>query len=131
MCPASWKIVIFHEDNLSRRRAYFFILSVLNLIIITFKTERIKKTRKAKIVMFDNEINTQRTTKHYYCWCFWYHHHHHRQRTEICKHVATAYLVPGKHRSLYRAADKSLARPGRKQDAPFKSVMGRRMDWFG
>jgi len=28
----------------------------------------------------------------------------------------------------YRAADKSLARSGRKQAAPVKSVMGRRMD---
>jgi len=31
----------------------------------------------------------------------------------------------------YRDADKSLARPGRKQSAPVKSVMGRGMDWFG
>jgi len=29
---------------------------------------------------------------------------------------------------LYRRADKSLARPGRKQAAPVKSVMGRGMD---
>jgi len=28
----------------------------------------------------------------------------------------------------YRGADKSLARPGRKQVAPVKSVMGRGMD---
>ena len=28
----------------------------------------------------------------------------------------------------YRGADKSLARPGRKQAAPVKSVMGRGMD---
>ena len=28
-------------------------------------------------------------------------------------------------------ADKSLARPGRKQAAPVKSVMGREMDLFG
>jgi len=32
--------------------------------------------------------------------------------------------------SLYRGADKSLARSGRKQAAPVKSVMGRGMDWF-
>ena len=30
-----------------------------------------------------------------------------------------------------RGADKSLARPGRKQAAPVKSVMVRGMDWFG
>jgi len=30
-----------------------------------------------------------------------------------------------------RDADKSLARPGRKQAAPVKSVMGRGMDRFG
>jgi hypothetical protein len=30
--------------------------------------------------------------------------------------------------SFYRGADKSLARPGRKQAAPVKSVMGRGMD---
>jgi len=36
-----------------------------------------------------------------------------------------------KHFSYYRSADKSLARPGRKKSAPFKSVMGRGMDWFG
>jgi len=28
----------------------------------------------------------------------------------------------------YRGADKSLARPGRKQAAPVKSVMGKEMD---
>jgi len=28
-------------------------------------------------------------------------------------------------------ADKSLARPGRKQAAPVKSVMGKEMDWSG
>ena len=32
---------------------------------------------------------------------------------------------------VYRCADKSLARPGRKQAAPVKSVTGRGMDWFG
>ena len=32
---------------------------------------------------------------------------------------------------FYRGADKSLARLGRKQAAPVKSVMGRGMDWFG
>jgi len=32
---------------------------------------------------------------------------------------------------LYRGADKSLARRGRKQAAPVKSVMGRGMDLFG
>ena len=31
----------------------------------------------------------------------------------------------------YLGADKLLARPGRKQAAPVKSVMGRGMDWFG
>jgi len=31
----------------------------------------------------------------------------------------------------YRGADKSLARLGRKQAAPVKSVMNRVMDWFG
>jgi len=31
----------------------------------------------------------------------------------------------------YRGADKSLARPGRKQAAPVKSVMVREMVWFG
>jgi hypothetical protein len=31
----------------------------------------------------------------------------------------------------YRGADKSLARPGRKQAATVKIVMGRGMDWFG
>jgi len=31
---------------------------------------------------------------------------------------------------IYWGADKSLARPGRKQAAPVKSVMGRGMDWF-
>ena len=31
---------------------------------------------------------------------------------------------------LYLGAHKSLARPGRKQAAPVKSVMGREMDWF-
>jgi len=31
----------------------------------------------------------------------------------------------------YRSADKSLARPGRNQAAPVKSVMDRGMDWFG
>ena len=30
----------------------------------------------------------------------------------------------------YRCADKSLARPGRKQAAPVKSVMGRGIVWF-
>jgi len=30
--------------------------------------------------------------------------------------------------SFYQGADKSLARPGRKQAAPVKSVMGRGMD---
>jgi len=30
--------------------------------------------------------------------------------------------------SRYRGADKSLARPGKKQAAPVKSVMGRGMD---
>jgi len=30
----------------------------------------------------------------------------------------------------YCGADKSLARPGRKQAVPVKSVMGRGMDWF-
>ena len=29
---------------------------------------------------------------------------------------------------IYRGADKSLARPGRKQAAPVKNVMGRGMD---
>ena len=29
---------------------------------------------------------------------------------------------------VYRGADKSLARPGRKQTAPVKSMMGRAMD---
>ena len=29
---------------------------------------------------------------------------------------------------MHRGADKSLARPGRKQAAPVKSVMGRRID---
>jgi len=29
---------------------------------------------------------------------------------------------------IYQCADKSLARPGRKQTAPVKSVMGRGMD---
>jgi len=33
--------------------------------------------------------------------------------------------------SSYRGADKSLVRPGRKQAASVKSVMGRGMDWFG
>jgi len=36
-----------------------------------------------------------------------------------------------KFRILYWDADKSLAQPGRTQVAPVKSVMGRRMDWFG
>jgi len=31
----------------------------------------------------------------------------------------------------YRSADKSLARPGRKQAAPVKSVMAWGVDWFG
>jgi hypothetical protein len=31
----------------------------------------------------------------------------------------------------YRGADKSLARPGTKQTATVKIVMGRGMDWFG
>jgi len=33
------------------------------------------------------------------------------------------------HSHYYRGADKSLARPGRKQATPVKSVMGRGMDW--
>jgi len=33
--------------------------------------------------------------------------------------------------TVYRGADKSLVRPGRKQAAPVKTVMGRGMDWFG
>jgi len=37
----------------------------------------------------------------------------------------------GLKRTIYGGADKSLARPGRKQAAPVKSVMGRGMDWFG
>jgi len=36
-----------------------------------------------------------------------------------------------RRRHLYLGADKSLARPGRTQAAPVKSVMGRGMDWFG
>jgi len=32
---------------------------------------------------------------------------------------------------IYLDADKSLARPGRKQAAPVKRLMGRGMDWFG
>jgi len=32
---------------------------------------------------------------------------------------------------VYHVADKSLARTGRKQATPVKSVMGRGMDWFG
>ena len=31
----------------------------------------------------------------------------------------------------YRIADKSLARPGKKEAAPVKSVIGRGIDWFG
>jgi len=31
---------------------------------------------------------------------------------------------------MYRGADKSLARPGGKQAAPVKHVMGRGMDWI-
>ena len=38
--------------------------------------------------------------------------------------------ISGPH-SLYRVAEKSLARPERKQAAPVKSVMGRGIDWFG
>jgi len=37
----------------------------------------------------------------------------------------------GSEEATYRGADKSLARPGRKQAAPVKSVIGRGMDWFG
>jgi len=33
--------------------------------------------------------------------------------------------------SKYQGADKSLARPGRKQAEPIKSVKGRGMGWFG
>jgi len=45
--------------------------------------------------------------------------------SEIYKHDFFIYI------DIYRGADKSLARPGRKQAAPVKSVIGRGMDWFG
>jgi len=38
---------------------------------------------------------------------------------------------PGVRELKYQGVDKSLARPGRKQPAPVKSVMGRGMAWFG
>jgi len=42
-----------------------------------------------------------------------------------------AVVLQKKGRSDFPGADKSLARPGRKQAAPVKSVMGIGMDWFG
>jgi len=33
--------------------------------------------------------------------------------------------------AIYRGADKSLARPGRKEAAPVESVTGKGMGWFG
>jgi len=38
--------------------------------------------------------------------------------------------IVGYH-AMYLRADKSLARSGRKQAAPVKSMRGREMDWFG
>ena len=48
--------------------------------------------------------------------------------------IFNVYVVNGIHvltDCLLRGADKSLARPGRKQAAPVRSVVGRGMDWFG
>jgi len=47
------------------------------------------------------------------------------EATETCRWILAHY------KTYYRGADKSLARPGRKQTGPVKSVMGRGMDWFG
>ena len=54
----------------------------------------------------------------------------------ICQHHYCIWSILSIEKTIciqikYRGADKSLARPGRKQAAPVKSVMGRGMDCFG
>jgi len=43
-------------------------------------------------------------------------------------YISCVYIEAEPVISSYRGADKSLARPGRKQAAPVKTVMGRGMD---